>query len=87
MSNLGWTLISEVAPRHLIGLTGGLFNFCANLAGIITPILIGIVVAKTGSFFGGLAFIGGVALLGAFSYLFILCNVERVGEPAPAAGA
>ncbi len=80
MSNLGWTLISEVAPRRLIGITAGLFNFCTNLAGIITPILIGIVVAKTGSFFGGLAFIGGVALLGAFSYLFILGNVERVGE-------
>jgi ACS family D-galactonate transporter-like MFS transporter len=80
MSNLGWTLISEVAPRRLIGITGGLFNFCTNLAGIVTPILIGIVVAKTGSFFGGLAFIGAVALLGAFSYLFILGDVKRVGE-------
>jgi ACS family D-galactonate transporter-like MFS transporter len=80
MSNLGWTLISEVAPRRLIGLTGGLFNFCTNLAGIVTPILIGVIVAKTGSFFGGLAFIGGVALFGAFSYIFILGNVERVGD-------
>jgi ACS family D-galactonate transporter-like MFS transporter len=81
MSNLGWTLISEVAPQRLIGMTGGVFNFCTNLAGIITPILIGIVVAQTGSFFGGLAFIGGVALIGALSYIFILGDVKRIEEP------
>ncbi len=80
MSNLGWTLISEVAPRRLIGITGGVFNFCTNLSGIITPIVIGLVVAATGSFFGGLAFIGVLALLGAFSYIFILGEVKRVGE-------
>ena len=80
MSNLGWTLISEVAPRRLIGITGGLFNFCTNLAGIITPIVIGLVVAATGSFFGGLAFIGVMALIGALSYIFVLGEVKRVGE-------
>jgi ACS family D-galactonate transporter-like MFS transporter len=80
MSNLGWTLISEVAPRRLIGITGGLFNFCTNLAGIITPIIIGFVVAITGSFFGGLAFIGVMALIGALSYIFVLGEVKRVGE-------
>lgn len=81
MSNLGWTLISDVAPRHLIGLTGGVFNFCTNLAGIVTPILIGFVVASTGSFFGGLAFIGVMALLGALSYTFVVGEVKRIGEP------
>lgn len=80
MSNLGWTLISEVAPRRLIGITAGLFNFCTNLAGIITPIVIGFVVAVTGSFFGGLAFIGVMALVGAFSYIFVLGEVRRVGD-------
>lgn len=81
MSNLGWTLISDVAPRRLIGLTGGVFNFCTNLAGIVTPILIGFVVASTGSFFGGLAFIGVMALLGALSYTFVVGEVKRIGEP------
>lgn len=81
MSNLGWTLISDVAPRRLIGLTGGVFNFCTNLAGIVTPILIGFVVATTGSFFGGLAFIGVMALLGALSYTFVVGEVKRIGEP------
>ena len=78
MSNLGWTLISDVAPRRLVGLTGGVFNFCTNLAGIVTPIVIGLVVAATGSFFGGLAFIGVVALIGALSYTFVVGEVRRL---------
>ena len=42
MVNLGWTLITDVAPKNLIGLTGGVFNLCANLAGIVTPLVIGV---------------------------------------------
>ncbi|HEX7063204.1 MAG TPA: MFS transporter [Woeseiaceae bacterium] len=85
MSNLGWTLISDVAPPRLLGLTGGIFNFCTNLAGIVTPIVIGLIVAATGSFFGGLAFIGVIALLGAFSYVFVVGEVKRIEDPASAA--
>ena len=78
MCNLGWTLITDVAPKRLIGLTGGLFNLCANLAGIVTPLVVGFVVATTGSFAWALAFIGIVALLGALSYIFLLGDVRRV---------
>lgn len=81
MSNLGWTLISDVAPKNLVGITAGLFNFCTNLAGIVTPIVIGFVIAATGSFFGGLAFIGLMALLGAFSYTFVVGEVRRLVQP------
>ena len=78
MVNLGWTLISDVAPKPLIGLTGGVFNFCANLAGIITPLVVGFIVAATGSFYGALAFIGVLALIGAGAYIFIVGDVHRV---------
>jgi ACS family D-galactonate transporter-like MFS transporter len=78
MSNLGWTLIAEVAPANRVGLTAGVFNLCTNVAGIVTPLVIGFVVAATGSFYGGLAFIGGVALIGAFSYAFVLGPVTRM---------
>ncbi len=80
MSNLGWTLISDVAPRRLVGLTAGVFNFCTNLAGIVTPIVIGVVVGATGSFFGGLAFIAAMAMVGALSYTFVVGEVKRIGE-------
>jgi len=78
MVNLGWTLITDVAPKPLIGLTGGVFNLCANLAGIVTPLVVGFIVAATGSFFYALGFIAVVALIGAFSYIFILGPVRRV---------
>ena len=78
MVGLGWTLISDMAPKHLMGLTGGFFNLAANLAGIVTPIVIGVILSITGSFVGALAFVGAVALLGACSYIFILGDVKRL---------
>ncbi|MET0536140.1 MAG: MFS transporter [Steroidobacter sp.] len=78
MVNLGWTLITDVAPKRLIGLTGGVFNFFANLAGIITPIVIGVIVGATGSFFFALAYIAVVAIIGALSYIFIVGEVKPV---------
>lgn len=78
MAALGWTLVSDIAPEGMLGVTGGVFNLAANLAGIVTPLVIGAIVAATGSFFYALAFIGCVALMGALSYIFILGNVERI---------
>jgi ACS family D-galactonate transporter-like MFS transporter len=78
MCNLGWTLITDVAPRNFTGLTAGVFNLCANLAGIVTPLVIGLIVAKTGSFVWALAFIATLALLGALSYVFVIGDVKRV---------
>ena len=78
MVNLGWTLIADVAPRQFVGLTGGVFNLCANLAGIVTPIVVGLIVGQTGSFYGALAFIGILALIGAAAYVFIVGDVKRV---------
>jgi len=76
MVGLGWTLISDMAPKQMYGITGGLFNFAANLAGIITPIVIGFIIGATGSFVWALAFVGAVALFGAFSYIVILGDVK-----------
>lgn len=76
--NLGWTLIADVAPKQLMGLTGGVFNFCANLAGIVTPLVIGFVLGATGSFYGALTYIAALGLVGAAAYVFILGDVRRV---------
>jgi ACS family D-galactonate transporter-like MFS transporter len=78
MTNLGWTVVSDIAPKKLIGLTGGLFNFTTNLAGIITPIVIGVTFEATGTFVGPLVYIAAVALLGAFSYSVILGDIHRL---------
>jgi ACS family D-galactonate transporter-like MFS transporter len=78
MVNLGWTLISDVAPKPLIGLTGGVFNFCANLAGIVTPLVVGFILQATGSFYGALAYIAVLGLIGAAAYILIVGDVHRV---------
>ncbi|WP_027801429.1 MFS transporter [Paraburkholderia dilworthii] len=78
MAALGWTLVSDIAPEGLLGVTGGIFNFAANLAGIVTPLVVGFIVAATGSFVGALVFIGVVALIGALSYIFIVGDIKRI---------
>lgn len=78
MVGLGWTLISDIAPQGMGGITAGIFNFCTNLAGILTPLIIGFIVAASGSFFYALVYIGGAALLGVVAYLFILGDVKRI---------
>ncbi|CAE6711930.1 putative glucarate transporter [Paraburkholderia aspalathi] len=78
MAALGWTLVSDIAPDGLLGVTGGIFNFAANLAGIVTPLVVGFIVAATGSFVGALVFIGAIALIGALSYIFIVGDIKRI---------
>jgi ACS family D-galactonate transporter-like MFS transporter len=81
MGGLGWSIIPDIAPKRLMGLTGGICNFTANIAGIVTPIVIGAILALTGSFYWGLVFISAVALLGAASYIFILGDIKRIELP------
>jgi hypothetical protein len=38
MAALGWTLVSDLAPEGMLGITSGIFSLAANLAGIVTPI-------------------------------------------------
>ncbi len=49
-----------------------------NVAGIVTPIVIGYLVAQSGSFNGALVFVGANALLTVFSYLVIVKDIKRV---------
>ncbi|MDK6766108.1 MFS transporter, partial [Klebsiella aerogenes] len=42
------------------------------------PLIIGFIVAASGSFFYALVYIGGAALLGVVAYLFILGDVKRI---------
>ncbi|MBB3956707.1 MFS transporter [Novosphingobium sediminicola] len=78
LAGLGWTLLSDVAPKEMMGLTAGLFNFFTNLAGIITPLVVGFAVGATGSFYGALAYIGALGIIGTLAYLIVLGPVERV---------
>lgn len=78
MVGLGWTLISDIAPKNMAGLTGGIFNFCANMASIITPLIIGFIISGTGNFFYALIYIGLTALIGVVAYIFIIGDIKRI---------
>ena len=82
---LGWAVMSDVAPREATGLAGGLFNTFGNLAGIVTPIVIGYILQSTGSFEGALVYVGAHALLAVVSFLVIVGDIRRIELP-PLAG-
>ena len=76
-ASITWIFVSTLAPKHLIDVTGGVFNFIGQLAGIIVPIAIGFL-ASGGNFAPALVFVAALGGLGACSYLFLVGNVERV---------
>jgi len=78
MAGLTWSLVGDMAPKELIGLTSGIFNTFGNAAGIVTPIVIGYILDKTNSFSGALVFISIMLLIGALSYIFIVNKPERI---------
>ncbi|WP_031598018.1 MFS transporter, partial [Pseudomonas savastanoi] len=55
---LGWAVMSDVSPKQIAGLSGGLFNTFGNIASITTPIVIGYIISSTGSFKWALVFVG-----------------------------
>jgi ACS family glucarate transporter-like MFS transporter len=75
---LGWTVISDTSPKGMIGLNGALFNLIGNMAGITTPIIIGYLVEKTGSFDDVLIFVGLTALCAIVSYGPIVGEIKRL---------
>jgi D-galactonate transporter len=75
---LGWAVVADTSPKEAIGLSGSIFNMFGNIAGIVTPIVIGYLVAESGSFNGALAFVGINALVTVFSYLVIVKDIKRV---------
>jgi MFS transporter, ACS family, glucarate transporter len=78
IASLGWPVISDVSPRKLVGLTGGVFNMFGNSAGIVTPIVIGYLVAASGSFDSALIFVGAHCLLTIFAYFVIVGPIRRL---------
>ncbi len=74
---LGWAVMSDIAPKEITGLSGGVFNMIGNMSGIVTPIAIGYIVKDSGSFNGGLAFVAAHAVLAVISYLVIVGPIKR----------
>jgi MFS transporter, ACS family, D-galactonate transporter len=78
-----WTMTQILAGPQTAGKWAGLENFCGNLAGIVAPIVVGVILQRTGEFFWAFALTGTVTLLGAASYIFLVGPVEPVQWRGP----
>jgi ACS family D-galactonate transporter-like MFS transporter len=76
LASIAWIFVSILAPKNLIGLTGGVFNFMGGLSSIIVPLVIGWL-AKDGSFTSSILFIGMVAFTGVLSYIFLVGRIDK----------
>lgn len=79
LASITWSLVSALAPRRLVGLTGGMFNFIGNLSSIATPVVIGLLVDGA-SFAPAFVYMTIVTLAGIVSYVVLVGGVERVRE-------
>jgi MFS transporter, ACS family, D-galactonate transporter len=73
-----WAITQTLAGPKMAGVWTGLQNAIANLAGILAPIITGIIVDKTGSFFFAFLSSSIVVVVGAASYLFLVGPVAPV---------
>jgi MFS family permease len=62
----------------------GVQNLCANMAGVLAPLLTGFVVEATGEFVWAFVIAAAVTLTGALAYLVVIRRVEPVRWPLPA---
>lgn len=78
LAAVGWAVLSDTAPKGMVGLSGGVFNGIGNIAGIVTPVVIGYFVAATGNFNEALWFVAAHGLIGIFAYVVMAGRFERV---------
>lgn len=78
LAALGWTVISDTSPKELVGVTGGVFNTVSNLPGIVTPIVIGYIVATLGSFDWALVFVGAHCVVMIVAYFAVVPKIQRL---------
>lgn len=77
LATITWVFVTALAPRHLIGLAGGVFNFTGALSSIVVPVAIGALI-EGHNFAPALGFIAVLAAIGICSYLFIVGRIDHV---------
>jgi MFS transporter, ACS family, glucarate transporter len=74
----GWGVMAEIGPLESMGLAGSILNGFASIAGIVTPIVVGYLVQKTGNFSTALVFVSMHGLAGALCFLFYMGPLKRI---------
>jgi ACS family glucarate transporter-like MFS transporter len=78
VASLGWAVVADTSPKEMAGVTGAIFNTFGNVAGIVTPIVIGYIVKASGSFDGALIFVGAHCVITILAYFLIVGKIQRL---------
>jgi len=81
-----FTIAQTLAGPRAAGQWVGLQNFVGNLAGILGPILTGVLVDKTGGFGWAFVVAGGISMTGALAYGVIIPRIETLDWPVTLPG-
>ncbi len=68
--------LQSCAPSSAIGLWTGIYNFIGNLAGIISPLITGYLIARTGSYAPAFLLAAGLIAAGPLAFWFIARELE-----------
>jgi len=75
------TIVQNCAPPSEVGVWIGVENFIGNFAGVLAPLITGILISRTGSYMPGFTIAGLVLVAGLVPYWFV---VGQLKPPAPA---
>jgi ACS family hexuronate transporter-like MFS transporter len=81
------SLIVALVPRSHTGRLAGVIQMVSTIAGILAPIVTGVVVQATGSFATAFVVAGAITLLGAIAVLALIKESREVGPAAALSAA
>ena len=79
-----WALTSDIVPDTHAAQFGGIMNFGGYFGGALAPVLTGVIVDRTGSYTPSFLLAGGIAILGACFYGFMVRRPVHVPTAAAA---
>ncbi len=74
-------ILQSCAPRGAVGLWTGVYNFIGNIAGILSPLITGLLIEKTGSYTPPFILAAGLIALGPIALWLIVTNLRDANSP------
>ena len=79
-------ILQSCAPPAKIGLWTGVYNFIGNIAGILSPLITGFLIDRSGSYAPPFMLAAGLIALGPLALWFVIRELRAAEEPAAATG-
>jgi len=73
-------ILQSCAPRREIGLWTGVYNFVGNVAGILSPLITGFLIERTGSYATPFMLTAGLIAIGPLAFWLIVGELGRAEE-------